>query len=156
MTHAQFLQLKIIGTILCWKTPSLPIRKETLQNINRFPPTPPAKKNPGKIPCLKFEMGIRSLNSYINKRTPNVRKPTNILKVAENTFRSKVLIVDLNCVLRSSYKDLSLVNGGDFAIFKDRWTVFLHKLEMAEIRPIFVIDGPTCVDKRWKVKFNLL
>ena len=90
-------------------------------------------------------MGIRSLDSYISQQTPNVRKPTNILKVAEKTFRSKVLIVDLNCVLRSSYTDLSLVNGGDFPEFKDRWRVFLYKLEMAKIRPIFVIVGPTCV-----------
>ena len=27
-----------------------------------------------KIPCPKFKMGIRGLDSYINKRTPNVRK----------------------------------------------------------------------------------
>ena len=93
-------------------------------------------------------MGIRSLDSYITQQTPNVRKPTNILKVAEKTFRSKVLIVDLNCVLRSSYTDLSLVNDGDFPEFKDRWRVFLYKLEMAKIRPIFVIVGPTCVYKR--------
>ena len=101
-----------------------------------------------KIPCPKTKMGIRGLDNYINKRAPNVRKPANILDVAEKTFRSKVLIVDLNCVLRSSYKDLSLVNGGDFASFKNRWRIFLKKLEMAKIRPIFVIDGPTCVDKR--------
>lgn len=110
-----------------------------------------------KIPCPKFKkMGIRGLDTYINKRAPNVRRPTNILNVAEETLRSKVLIVDLNCVLRSSYKDLSLVNGGDFALFKNRWRIFLQKLEMAKIRPIFVIDGPTCVDKRWKVKIQIV
>ena len=87
-----------------------------------------------KIPCPKFKkMGIRGLDTYINKRAPNVRRPTNILNVAEETLRSKVLIVDLNCVLRSSYKDLSLVNGGDFALFKNRWRIFLQKLEMAKM-----------------------
>ena len=101
-------------------------------------------------------MGIRSLDSYVTKRTKNVRKATNILNAAEETLRSKVLVIDLNCVLRSSYSNLSLINGGDFAMFQNRWKAFLKKLDMAQIRPIFVIDGPTCVDKRetWISRFN--
>ena len=93
-------------------------------------------------------MGIRNLESYIEERTSGVRRDVNIIKVAEKSPRSNVLIIDLNCVLRSSYSNLDLVNGGDFAHFQERWNKFIKNLEKAGIEPIFCIDGPTYDDKR--------
>lgn len=97
-------------------------------------------------------MGVRFLQSYIERtRIKGLRKKVNLIEVAKKSHklgRDKVLVIDLNCVLRSSYGNLDLQNGGDFASFQDLWERFISKLESEGIKPLIVIDGPTPEEKR--------
>ena len=97
-------------------------------------------------------MGVRSLESYIERtRIKGLRKKVNLIEVAKkshNFGQEKVLVIDLNCVLRSSYGNFDLQNGGDFASFQDNWEKFISKLDSEGIKPLIVIDGPTPEEKR--------
>ena len=93
-------------------------------------------------------MGVRNLESYIERtRIKGLRKKVNLIEVAKKSHhklgREKVLVIDLNCVIRSSYANLDLQNGGDFASFQDTWERFISKLDSEGIKPLIVIDGPT-------------
>ena len=86
-------------------------------------------------------MGVSGLQTFIETKVQDGCQEVNLGKIAKNSKRSNVLVIDLFNFARKPLEILDLqdvikrdINGGDFIGYKRTWASILENFEKAGIK----------------------